>query len=352
MKKLKEFSLSQDFLKLTFLLCAMLGAATLFIISPSLSTPALIAFVLTSLLKPAVTYFERKGLTQSQSIMLVFGLIGLLIAIIGFWGIQAIMAQWADLKENAPTGYSRAIEKMRALESHLKENYRFLKNIHLTDLALKWGDETSAWFIEHGPLMVTKFVRWTFIVPVMTFAFLSEGGNLKRRFFQLVPNRFFESFFMVTYKIFSAISDYFQAKLIEAFLVGLIVGVGLAILRTPYAIILGLVAGISNIVPYIGPIAGAAPAIVLIAFDPESSSNLIAIASVYAIANIADSVLIFPNLVGKLINLHPLILVAVVGVGQTYYGMIGMLISTPLAAALKVIIQEIYSFVYDVDPNL
>ena len=64
-----------------------------------------------------------------------------------------------------------------------------------------------------------------------------------------------------------------------------------------------------------------------------------------------DTIVIFPWVVAKLINLHPLLLIAIVSIGQTYYGLVGMLISVPIATALKVVIHEIYLAIYEYRPS-
>jgi putative permease len=152
---------------------------------------------------------------------------------------------------------------------------------------------------------------------------------------------------MITTDIVNSISDYIRAKLIEAILVGTMVMVGLALVRAPYAVVLGVVAGVTNIVPYLGPILGAIPACLLVLFDQNQNTLVIPVLLVYVIANLIDTVVIFPLVVAKLVNLHPLILIAVVAVGQHYYGLVGMLISIPIATALKVVLLEIYMSVYE-----
>ena len=102
---------------------------------------------------------------------------------------------------------------------------------------------------------MSGLVSCLFLVPILTFCLLQEGRRIRRGFFQLVPNRFFESVYIVTHGVGSALSDYLRAKLIEAFLVGWITGCGLWLVHSPYAIVLGFWSGVTNILPYIGPIA-------------------------------------------------------------------------------------------------
>jgi putative permease len=344
-----EHRSSQDWFKLFFLFSAMAGAYALFLVTPSLSSPTLISLVITSLLSPFVASFERKGLSRNQATLALFLLLFAVIGIASYWGIHTCTVQWGAFKEKAPGEFYSAVQKMRTFEVQLKSDYSLLREIKLTDTVLEWGNQTGKWFIDHGPGLVGEFLSWLFLVPLFTFALLSEGRKLRKLYFQLVPNRFFESFFMVSSDIVTAISNYLRAKLIEALLVGLMVTVGLAVFNIPYAIVFGIIAGVTNIVPYVGPVIGAVPPVFMLLFDSQSQGSLTAVGIVFGIANMIDSVLIFPLLVANLVKLHPLVLIAVVSVGQRYYGLLGMLLSVPVAAALKVIIQEIHSFIYGTD---
>ncbi len=134
--------------------------------------------------------------------------------------------------------------------------------------------------------------------------------------------------------------------MIEAFLVGAITTVGLALVGSPYAFVLGFWAGITNIIPYIGPFLGAVPGILIAAMSAGNHGFIWETVSVYAIANLIDALVIFPGIVAKLVNLNPLVLIASVVIGQYYYGVIGMLISIPIAAAIKVVLYEFYLIIY------
>jgi putative permease len=83
------------------------------------------------------------------------------------------------------------------------------------------------------------------------------------------------------------------------------------------------------------------------ALDSSNPGLVWSVLLVYGIANAVDMLVIFPVVVAKLVNLHPLLLIAVVAIGQRYYGLVGMLISVPVAAAIKVIVQQIYFTVYE-----
>jgi putative permease len=351
MKTPTELQFRRDLLKLACLTAAVVGTVAVFMVTPALSGPTFLSIVATMILSPWVDALERRGYSRSLAIAFIFIILGIILGLASFSGFQAGSSQWSSFKTQAPEHFNAAIQKLRKLESDLKSHFPFLNSLHPTDSLLKWGQDTGKWFVDHGPTLMGEFLTWIFIIPPLCFVLLNEGRMIRRRFFLLVPNRLFESFFLITTDISNAISDYIRAKLIEALLVGLMVTIGLAILGRPYSIVLGITAGITNIIPYLGPFLGALPAIFIVAFESQKSGMLLPVSLVYIIANLIDTIVIFPLVVAKLVKLHPLLLIAVVAVGQEYYGLVGMLISIPMATALKVVLQEIYLIVYESRPK-
>ena len=118
------------------------------------------------------------------------------------------------------------------------------------------------------------------------------------------------------------------------------------IIGYPFAFLLGLVAALTNILPYIGPFIGFAPALIIGLVDQNPNTTLGAMAILYIVANVIDLALVFPLLVSKIVNLHPLIVVMSVIVGSQFGGVVGMIISIPLAAFFQLFVNQIYTEIY------
>lgn len=347
MKMLSDARLRLDIAKLLFLAGAVAGAVFLMAINPALSTPAFLAVVFGMILSPYVAFIERRGVSRALSITIVFGIIGLAFGAVAFWAAASFQAEWVSFKIRAPQSFSAAILELRKIEASAKLKYAFLDSAHPTDSLLAWGQELGRTFAENGAAWAQSALTWILLVPPLTFVALNDGRSVRQRFFQLVPNRFFESFFLVSNDITTAISDYLRAKLIEALLVGIMTTAGLLLVDAPYAFVLGIVAGITNIIPYAGPVLGLIPALLAALFDQSGQGLLWPVMIVYVVTNVIDTIVIFPIVVAKLVNMHPLILIAVVAIGGQYYGLVGMLVSTPIATACKVIITEVYLAIYE-----
>ena len=347
MKILSDANFRHDLLKLACGAAVLAGMGYLFLLTPSLSTPTMLSMVFVMLVSPWVAALERRGYPRSLSILVLFLGIGVVFGLGGLLFTQWVQGEFKSFQKELPEYFDLFVGKLQGYERQIKTNYTFLSDVRFTTTIMDWAKQTGSWFVSNSAGLAGDLLTALFIVPILSFALLNEGRMIRKQFFQLIPNRFFESFFLVTHDITTALSDYLRAKLVEAGLVGLMCGVGLAIVGAPYAAVLAIVGGVTNILPYIGPVLGAVPGILVVAFGNGTSHLLVPVILVYLVANVIDSVLIFPVIVAKLVNLHPLILIAVVFVGQQYYGLVGMLIATPITAALKVILLEIYSAVYE-----
>jgi putative permease len=343
-KKSRKFEARSDLLKLA---CVGFVVAAVVAITPALSTPAMLSVVATLLLSPVVAAFERRGHSRGAAIAAIFGGTALVCGVIGFWAAHSLMAEWDSFRESAPQYFQATLARVGQAEASWKARYSFLESIKLTASLVAWGEATGKWFLNNGAALAGDLFTCLFVVPFLTSVLLKDGRSIRKRVFELVPNRFFEASFIITTKLTTALSDYIRAKLVEAFLVGLLTGIGLWMIGAPYVIVLSVISGVTNILPYIGPIIGVLPALLMILSDPAQSALLWPLVAVYTAVNLFDMVVIFPLLVAKLVNLHPMILIVAVMVGQQYYGLVGMLISIPIATGLKVVLHEIHSAIYD-----
>lgn len=337
----------RDLLKVSLILVVIFLLGLVFFFTPGLSTPTLVSIVLAAVASPLVSMMERKGFPRVGSIVFIFTLVFTGLAILGFWISKNILTEWHSFSSQLSTYFDQVVDRIGNMQSRLQTTYPFLMNFNPTLTLTEWGVSTKTWFMQNAPKILSDAAAWLFLVPILTFFLLKDGRSFMKRFYSLVPNRYFESTFMVTTKIFNNLSNYVSAKLAEGFIVGVLVTIGLWIVGSPYFVLLGVIAGITNIVPYLGPVIGAIPGLFIVFLDPSLVTITFPVFCVYLIANVVDMVFIFPVVVAKMVNLHPVMLVIAVIVGQQYYGLIGMLLSIPIATTLKVIFQEVYDLVYE-----
>jgi putative permease len=161
-----------------------------------------------------------------------------------------------------------------------------------------------------------------------------------------IPNSLFEKTHVLFHLFNTKFSDYILAKFIEATLVGITIAIGLAVAGVPYWPLLALAAGITNILPYIGPLLGFIPAVLVTFLVPQANDQLFVVSMIYLIANAIDMFLVFPLLVSKIVNLHPILVIVSVIVGSQLGGVVGMIVCIPVTAFIKLLVIEIYKDLY------
>jgi putative permease len=314
---------------------------------PRISIPLSLAYVLSLTLTPIVNYLMGLGISRTLSIVLLFMALAFLVVIPLMKIMPVISLETQYVQDSIPR-----IEQYFFTQYEMLRDFIKLKTGHeiQNTYILQFLDELRAGagsFATHLPNYLANLMEWIFLVPFFTFFIIRDSVSFKKTLLSFTPNIIFERFYYVTHVFNRQLGNYFFAKFVEAIIVGGIITVGLLVMEIKYAVILGFVAGLTNIVPYVGPFLGVIPAIVLAMVEYGlTSSTLGAVLILYAIANVVDVFFVFPFLVSKIVNLHPMIVAISVIVGSHYMGITGMVISIPVVAAIKLITTEIYNEIY------
>jgi putative permease len=334
-------------IQLTFFVIIILLFCTFVLTLPRISIPLSLAYILSLALNPIVNWLMRFHLSKTKATVVIFVLLAFFVGIPLFKVIPVLSLQTQDFQYSIPqieqyiiAQYGLVTEFIKAKTGHeVADGYIFQT---LTQLET-WASD----FVVKLPTYLATLFEWIFLVPFFTFFMIRDADSFKKTFLSFTPNTIFERFYYVMHVFNRQLGDYFFAKFVEAVIVGGIITLGLLIMGVNYAVILGLVAGLTNIVPYVGPILGLIPALFLIMLEHGlTSPTMGAVLILYAVANSVDVFFVFPFLVSKIVNLHPMIVAISVIVGSHYAGITGMVISIPVVAAMKLIITEIYNEIY------
>ncbi|MHB1393516.1 MAG: AI-2E family transporter [Clostridia bacterium] len=130
------------------------------------------------------------------------------------------------------------------------------------------------------------------------------------------------------------ISKFIRGQLLDALIVGILSSIGLSIINLDFAVLIGMTAGIANIIPYFGPIIGSVPAVIVGLLSGSPIKALLAVVVLIVVQQI-DGALIAPKVVGNSVGLHPVFVMLSIFIGGAYFGLWGMLIAVPAAAIIK-----------------
>ena len=182
---------------------------------------------------------------------------------------------------------------------------------------------------------------WALLVIIfIVFYMLIEQDKVRRQITLLFPQVYRKDVSYVLETIDEKVGAYIRGTLLRCFVVGLFVGSVMYLLGMPFALMLGVLAGVLDIIIYIGPFIAAVPA-VLFSFMPDTPHFLV-IVGVYVLAQFLESMVLTPLLMGKAVDLSPLTVIAAILIGAQLAGLLGIIVSIPFAAVLKVFLNHYY----------
>ena len=340
----------ERFIKIASVLSLLLiGIVVLFAVD-NLLLSFVLAFVVNYLLAPIVNVLERRGIPRQTAIMLPFIAAGLLIAF-GIYKVLPLITQQATLLESQLPKYQVDLMNLLASTENRFKGFFKIYDIHFTEAVNSWIVSKSTGISQALPAAVSASLTVLILTPFFAFFMLQDGKQFSRTILSIVPNNLFELALNLQHRLNEQFGGFIRARFLEAAIVGLVVWLGLQVSGFPYAALLGLFAGVTNLIPYIGPIIGAVPAVLIALISDDAmithtmSINLIIVTSIYFFAQLIDMAFIIPMVVAKIVNLHPVTVVIVIIIGSQLMGILGMVISIPVASALKLIFSSLYEHV-------
>ena len=309
----------------------------------SVAAPLFIGFVVAWLLNPAVTFLNKKGAKRGLGSVFVFAMFLIVVFLIIKFMLPMLYKQINEFIEIIPSLFLQVTNFIH--ENFLKLNatgfdftgvetkiYDALENFG-ADLTTKLPS-----LIIGGVSSVISSV-WALLLGFIVGFYLLIDFDGMKKIFNIVPKKYKNTFRKLMYDLDSTCKDFVQGTLLISFVVFVITSILFAIIGLPSPMLFGLICGITNIIPYIGPwVGGAIAAIVGFTVSPLVGILTIVIAFV---SQQIDGIILQPLIMGKTMKLHPVTIMIGLLVFGYFFGMLGMIIATPTIACMKIIIMYI-----------
>lgn len=308
---------------------------------------SLLASVLAYLMSPLVNSIERMGIKRNLAITASFVFVTFLFIIGITFAAPLVSSQMASFRSDLPKYVSGSAKLVSELEDIINSFVVIGDPIDLTTHAQELMFTLTKSLFEDLPAIISKSVTTILLAPFFTFFLLRDGQGIVRQMLRIVPNSLFELTLNLHNEINDQMGQFVRARLFEALIVGIIVWIGLFIMGFPYASVLASFAALANLIPYVGPIIGAVPAVVIAMINGNTGPEILLVVFIYGLAQLIDIVFIIPLVVAKIVNLHPVSVLVVIIIGAQLMGITGMLISIPVASALKVTFYSVYQHLTD-----
>jgi predicted PurR-regulated permease PerM len=295
------------------------------------------SIALTMILKPLVDYLENKGVPRVAGILGLYAIVGVLAS----YGLTTVYPVIVNQLTNIAAFLSgdRLSVIMNQLGASVAQVIPFFK---AGDLAAKIETTLPALVseAEGAASSLLGIVASFVIVPFITFFLLNDYHRIQKVIIENVPNKYFEMALNVVYKLERQLSRYIRGVCIELFSVSLLYISAYTFLGFRYAIVLGLVAGLSNIIPMAGPLIAAVPVIVASLIQFGDFQMLAPIVLTMFVVQQIDQMFIQPNVYGKILDMHPLTIVFTILIGSQLLGIVGMVLAIPIYTVMKVTARE------------
>ncbi|WP_137597194.1 AI-2E family transporter [Paucilactobacillus kaifaensis] len=312
--------------------------------------PIVLAGVFYYLLNPLVDRLERRfKINRTLTISAVFVIVILLLGW-GIWSIIPVINQQIQAMIQALPSYLKHISNdINGLISQPMFN-RFQDQVnHLSDLASKELSQRSSAYVKStvnslGNVLGTLTTVLVALVtmPFILFYLLRDGKQLPKYLVQFVPNKMRPSFLTVLGEINRQISNYVRGQLTVAFFVAIMFWLGYLVIGLKYALTIGIIAGILNMIPYLGSFLAMIPAILVGAF--VSPWMLVKVLLVFVVEQTIEGRVLSPLILGSNLKIHPVTIIIVLLASGKMFGVLGVIFGIPGYAVLKVLVVHLFNW--------
>jgi predicted PurR-regulated permease PerM len=339
--------------KLLFYVCAglLIAAAAAFIyfyrgkIGRILS-PFFISVLLAYIVKPIAEKLAARRIPMSASILIVYLIFLLVLAAACIFFIPEITTNIHELMTTLPDFITSYEKLFNGILSAIKSS--------------KWSEDVKVLIfnqIENGTALVQRFLitlleNWLkFVVDtvkiifdltvamMITYYVVKDADKFRDFTLSLLPPKWRNGLVGTGKEINRILANFIQGQLLTALIVGLMETMGLMLIKMKYPLVLGMVGGLANIIPYFGPYIGMIPALaVALTISPVKAFWAIV---VFLVVQQIDNSFISPKVIEGKLGLHPVATIFAVLVGGEFFGVLGMLLAVPVMAILRVIVNKV-----------
>ena len=303
--------------------------------------PLLLAGVIILLLDPLVVRLGRKGLPRVAATTLLYlaGLAVLVLSVVLV--VPVVQSQIADFRDQWPEVQARVQDWIADREDDVRGTpLEFSREELAAQFDGSVTDRLAQLWRAGDRLLSVLVVLLT--GPVIAFYLLTDLPRLRARTRALLPPRVLPEVLLVARRMHAVVGGYVRGQIIVATMVGCLTSMGLALLGLPFWAVLGLIAGVSDLVPLIGPVVGGAAAVVVALATRDPVTALWAVAVMVMVQQL-ESHVISPLVLHRTVKLHPAAVLLALLAGASLGGIFGMIVAAPAVAALKVVVGHVWT---------
>ena len=316
----------------------------------AMGLPLVMSGILYYLLNPLIDWLEKRNVPRITGILLVFLVMIGLIA----WGVVSLIPiireQITSLIQNFPaylTSFTAQVDSLLRSDVLSRLQTQLLGDSGTLGETVAGQAESiiDEMFGNLGNIFgtLTSIVLAIITTPFILFYLLKDGHNLPYHIMNLVPSKMREKTYTLLRETNLQISQYIRGQLVVAFAVGVMFWLGFVIIGMEYALILGIIAGVLNLIPFLGTFIAFFP-IVIVAIVVHSPIMLAKVLIIFTIEQTLEGRVIQPLILGSNLNIHPVTIIAVLLTAGNLFGIPGVILGIPAYAVIKVFLVHLFQW--------
>ncbi|MFS1517798.1 AI-2E family transporter [Bacillus sp. SCS-151] len=300
-------------------------------------TPFVIAAFITYLLHPIIEKIHHHGVPRSIAILLIYTLFFGGVGFGLYKGVPIIIEQLKDLSENVPIfieTYRDWIEEIRDQTSHWPNGFH-----DRIEEGLQSIEKESALLVTkllNSMKRLLNYIILIAIIPFLVFYMLKDYPDINKAIWYITPKKFRTPGKEFLKGVDESLGNYIRGQLFVCFAIGIIATIGFWLIKMKYPLLLGSIIGVTNIIPYFGPIIGLIPAVIIAA--TISMKMVLFVSGLVLVLQFIEGNVLSPLIVGKSLHMHPIVIMFALLVGGEIAGVLGLIVAVPFLAILKVTI--------------
>lgn len=312
--------------------------------------PLLISFALAYLTYPIIHKLEKKGVNRIIAVTLIFVLLtaGIIFSFMAV--LPRMISDTGSFLKELPDNSAKALIMVDTFASNVGLELNISEN-GIDGLIKQQVSRLSADAVGKITGTVSGFfsniLKWMLavlnilLIPLFFFFMIYDYEKVKEEIKSYIPLKYIPLAQNYMGRINRILSGYIRGKLVVALILGLLYGAGLYAIGLKFGFVIGFAAGVLSIIPYVGSLIGFVAAVVMGLAYYEGIGLLIGIGVVFTVAQLLESYIITPHLVGNSVGLSAFVIILAIIIGGNLMGVMGIFIAIPVAAILKEVLTDL-----------
>jgi predicted PurR-regulated permease PerM len=305
--------------------------------------PIVIALVFIYVLNPVVARLEHRGVARWLGSCLSYTVLLGLLTLLGFLLIPSLVDQGRELADNFPTIYDDLVAEIESFTDGIGLNSVDLPQYEELQDSVADGDVFNLQLsdVTDFTLGVLETVFLVILAPVVAFYVLLDLPTLRRKAVALIPARHRAETAHVATQLGNAVGGFLRGQVVVALIVGVMTSFGFWLIGLPFWLLIGMIAGFLNIIPFVGPWVGGALG-VMVALATRDPSTALWAAGVALIVQQIDNHFVSPTVLRVTVRLHPSAIILGLVAGAAIGGFWGLVMTVPLMASVKIVVGHFW----------